>query len=382
MANISKLLNKIREKTGSVSFAESRYGEVSDYIDTGSYALNRIISGSIFKGVPSGRIITIAGESETGKSLLAAQLMSAALKKGYDYIFYFDSEGGALREFFERVGCDTNKIEQILVSTIEEAEVKILSTFNEIEELKKDCSLEDIKNGNVPRFLCVLDSLGGLTNEKTKRDADKGEIKSDMGGSAKLKNQMFKTLTIPALKSDTALIVINHTYDDPADMYPGKIKNMGGGKGLKYMSRVILQCDKKLEKAEDKNDEQYYGGVMLKFFTVKNFLARPGQTAEIFLDFKRGFTNIYEGLFDEAVRGGFILNPKQGYYTVPTWNPEKSYRRSQLENNKEMWDSFIEDFDKWSQSFLQYNKLDKETLESDKDDDINQNDSEEEITIQ
>ena len=365
MANVSKLIAKIREKTGSTSFAESRYGEVTDFIDTGSYALNRIISGSVFKGIPSGRITTIAGESETGKSLLAAQLMASALKKGYDYIFYFDSEGGALRDFFERVGCDPNKIEQILVSTIEEAETKILSVFNDIEEAKKDCSDEDIKAGNVPRFLCVLDSLGGLTNEKVKRDANKGEIKSDMGGSAKLKNQMFKTLTIPALKSDTALVVINHTYDDPADMYPGKIKNMGGGKGLKYMSRLIIQCDRKLEKSEDKNDDQFYDGVMLKFFTVKNFLARPSQSTEIFLDFKRGFTRKYEGLFDEAVRSGLIENPKQGYYTVPTWTGDKLWRKSALENNEEMWSVILQPFDQWSQNFLKYNKFDEQNQETD-----------------
>lgn len=353
------------KKLGSTSFAESRYGEVSDFIDTGSYALNRIISGSVFKGIPSGRITTIAGESETGKSLLAAQIMASALKKGYDYIFYFDSEGGALKTFFERVGCDPNKIEQILVSTIEEAETKILGVFNDIEEAKKDCTDEDIKSGNVPRFLCVLDSLGGLTNEKVKRDANKGEIKSDMGGSAKIKNQMFKTLTIPALKSDTALIVINHTYDDPADMYPGKIKQMGGGKGLKYMSRLILQCDRKLEKDEDKNADQYYGGVKLKFLTVKNFLARPSQSTEIFLDFKRGFTNKWEGLFDEAVRSGLIVNPKQGYYTVPIWSGDKQWRKSALENNEEMWNAILKPFDEWSQNFLKYSNPNEQNDEQD-----------------
>ena len=55
-ANFKSFLNKYREKTGSNSIAESRYGEPKYWISTGSMALNRILSGSIKKGIPSGRI--------------------------------------------------------------------------------------------------------------------------------------------------------------------------------------------------------------------------------------------------------------------------------------------------------------------------------------
>ena len=45
------------------SFTESKYGDINNWISTGSYALNRIISGSIYKGIPSGRVIILGGES-------------------------------------------------------------------------------------------------------------------------------------------------------------------------------------------------------------------------------------------------------------------------------------------------------------------------------
>jgi len=60
--SVNGLLKGIRKKTGSASFKESKLGSIDHYIDTGCYALNRIVSGSIHKGIPCGRIILISGE--------------------------------------------------------------------------------------------------------------------------------------------------------------------------------------------------------------------------------------------------------------------------------------------------------------------------------
>ena len=177
-------------------------------------------------------------------------------------------------------------------------------------------------------------------------------------------NNMMKALTIPALQTDTAMIVLNHVYDDPSAMYASKIKNSGGGKGLQYMGSIILQCTRNLEKDEDKNSEAYYGGTNLKFFTVKNRMARPSLECDVYLDFKKGFTKQLSALFDEAVRGGFITCPSQGYYCVPSSSePEKKRRRSEIENNVELWKTFLKEFDEWSQKDLQYSKL--ETIDLD-----------------
>ena len=43
-------------------------GDTADFIDTGSYIFNALVSGSIFGGVPSNKITAIAGESSTGKT--------------------------------------------------------------------------------------------------------------------------------------------------------------------------------------------------------------------------------------------------------------------------------------------------------------------------
>ena len=43
-------------------------GDVEEFIDTGSYALNALLSGSINGGLPANKITAIAGESATGKT--------------------------------------------------------------------------------------------------------------------------------------------------------------------------------------------------------------------------------------------------------------------------------------------------------------------------
>ena len=41
---------------------KSTLSQVDSWIDTGSYALNAIISGSCYKGIPMGRVTVLAGE--------------------------------------------------------------------------------------------------------------------------------------------------------------------------------------------------------------------------------------------------------------------------------------------------------------------------------
>ena len=215
MAGIHSLLNKVRKATGSMSFQESKYGTITDFIDTGSYALNRIISGDIYKGIPSGRVIVLAGESQTAKSYISAQIASNALLTGYDHIFYFDSEGGALKEFFKNKGCDLNKVEHILLENVEDATVKILEVYRSIMEYKE--SNPDAK------FLCILDSLGALVTTKVYTDAEKGKQVSEMGGRAKL-----------CLDGNTLILMSNNTYkllkdieiNDEVITHLGKIKKV------------------------------------------------------------------------------------------------------------------------------------------------------------
>ena len=68
---MSDFLDELISVTGNEyasKVSEGMLGNVNEYIDTGSYILNALLSGSIKKGLPSNKITAFAGESATGKT--------------------------------------------------------------------------------------------------------------------------------------------------------------------------------------------------------------------------------------------------------------------------------------------------------------------------
>ena len=45
-------------------------GDITNYVDTGSYIFNALVSGSLYGGLPSNKVTALAGESSTGKTFL------------------------------------------------------------------------------------------------------------------------------------------------------------------------------------------------------------------------------------------------------------------------------------------------------------------------
>jgi RecA/RadA recombinase len=98
--------------------------------------------------------------------------------------------------------------------------------------------------------------LGALVADKLINDAvNKGRQAGDMGLTAKAKNSLMKAVLMPALKTNTSFVVVNHVYDDPSSMFPSKVKSQSGGQGLKYAAHLIIQCHKRFEKNENKKEE-------------------------------------------------------------------------------------------------------------------------------
>ena len=73
---------------------------VGEWIDTGSYVLNAIISGSINGGIPKGRVTMLAGESMTGKSLFVQKILAKAQQEGLTPVI-FDTEKVVDKATFE-----------------------------------------------------------------------------------------------------------------------------------------------------------------------------------------------------------------------------------------------------------------------------------------
>ena len=85
--------------------------EFSGSIDTGSYALNALLSGSIYGGVPNNKVTAFAGESSTGKTFFVLGIVKQFLDANPDGgVIYFDTEAAVTKSMMETRGVDTNRV--------------------------------------------------------------------------------------------------------------------------------------------------------------------------------------------------------------------------------------------------------------------------------
>lgn len=368
---IKDAVKNIKKSTGAETLAESSYAEVKDFLDTGSYALNRVLTGDIHKGIPVGRISTAFGISGSGKSLIAANTAALALKNNkVDVVYIFDSEGGTLVNIFKKHGVDMSKVNHIPVASIEQCSTKMLQTYDMLVQARQEY-LADPENNDDVRALCILDSYGALAADKLVSDAvNKDKTAMDMGLGAKLKNNLMRGLMMRVVQSNATLIVINHEYQDPSAMFASKIHNMSGGLGLQFASHVQLQCEKLLIKSTDtdfmtgleKSDDDvgFFKGNKMRFFVVKNRVCKPAYQATVYVDFNTGIAK-YDGLIEDAVKMKFLEEVRGGYICKTYSDKKITYK--ELISNDEIWNTFIEDFNKQSKMLMEYSNLTSQALD-------------------
>jgi len=64
----SSIVSQLKDENTKILADGDSSAEYSGCIDTGSYALNALLSGSIYGGVPNNKVTAFAGESATGKT--------------------------------------------------------------------------------------------------------------------------------------------------------------------------------------------------------------------------------------------------------------------------------------------------------------------------
>ena len=68
-------------------------GDVSTFIDTGSFILNGLLSGDLNGGLPANKITALAGESATGKTYFLMGIVKNFLDMDESSgVIYFESE--------------------------------------------------------------------------------------------------------------------------------------------------------------------------------------------------------------------------------------------------------------------------------------------------
>ena len=285
------------------------------YIDTGSYIFNGLVSGSIFGGVSGNKITAIAGESSTGKTFFSLAVVKNFLDSNPDgYCLYFDTEAAVNKPLLESRGIDLQRLVVVNVVTIEEFRTKALKAV----DIYLKTNTEDRKP-----CMFVLDSLGMLSTEKEIRDALDDKQVRDMTKSQLVKGA-FRMLTLKLGQANVPLIVTNHTYDVIGAYVP--TKEMGGGSGLKYAASTIIYLGKKKEK-----DGKEVIGNIIKAKTHKSRLSKENKQVEIRLYYDERGLDRYYGLLELGELGGLWKNVA-GRYEM---NGKKIYAKQILANPEE-----------------------------------------------
>ncbi len=264
--------------------------DVAGFVDTGSYAFNALLSGSLYGGVADNKIIALAGESATGKTYFTLGIVAQFLKNNPEgMVLYFDSEQAVTSDMFEGRGVDAKRVAVFPVATIEEFKTQCVTIVDKVLEMDES----DRKP-----MMIVLDSLGMLSTEKEVNDSAEGKNVRDMTRSQGVK-ATFRVLTMKLGKARIPLVMTNHTYDVIGAYVP--TKEMGGGSGLKYAASTIVYLSKKKEKNADGD----VVGNIIHCKLYKSRLTKENQQVDVQLNYDTGL-NRYYGLTEIALNHGIF----------------------------------------------------------------------------
>lgn len=263
--------------------------DVAGYIDTGSYALNALISGSIYKGLPANKITAIAGAEASGKTFFLIGIIKYFLLANPNGIVILcESENSITKEILVDRQVDVKRVLIVPVDTVQQFKTQALKIV--------DNHLKIPEKERRPLFL-ALDSLGMLSTTKEMFDSEAGKETKDMTRTQEIK-AAFRVLTNKLGKAKIPMVVTNHVYQSMG-MFP--TTELSGGSGLKYSANNIIA----LGKSKDKDSEGDLVGAIIRCKNMKSRLTKEGTQVRVQLSFTKGL-NRYFGLVDIAIEAGIL----------------------------------------------------------------------------
>lgn len=352
MSYLNGLIAATKNKLATVA-SDGLYTDDVIFTDTGSYILNALLSGSIYKGIP-GRITMFAGPPSTGKTFFLLSIAKNFIEEGKRigeerFVVYFESEGAITTELLESRGFSRENIGVVPVGTLEQFRTQCLRV---VEEYRP--------NRDKYKLLLCLDSFGMLSSEKEVEDSSEGKSTRDMT-KAQLAKGIFRVITLSLAELGLGLLVTNHVYSAVGSYIPTNV--IGGGSGAQYSSSQIVELSKRAER-----EEKEQTGVILKAKMNKSRITREGKVVEILLDFNTGLDRYY-GLTELALKHGLFKNVST---RIELPDGSKQYGKTIRENPEKFFtDDILQKLDeiakaefKYGSNLINSDELDIDQMES------------------
>jgi recombination protein RecA len=290
-----------KDITKSIDGLSVGFHDPTDWISTGNYALNYLISGDFHKGVPMGKVTVFAGESGAGKSYFAsANIVKNAQEQGI-FVVLVDSENALDEAWLQALGVDTDesKLLKLSMSMIDDV-AKTISTF------MKD--YRAMAEEDRPKVLFVIDSLGMLLTPTDVDQFDRGDMKGDMGRKPKALTALVRNTVNMIGSYNVGMVCTNHTYASQ-DMFDPDDK-ISGGQGFIYASSIVVAMRKlKLKEDVDGNKVSDVRGIRAACKVMKTRYAKPFEGVQVKIPYESGM-DPYSGLLDMFEKQELLV--KQG----------------------------------------------------------------------
>jgi RecA/RadA recombinase len=284
--DISKFRKSITKNIEGLSIG---FNDPTDWVSTGNYALNYLISGDFHKGVPLGKVTVFAGESGAGKSYICSgNLVRHAQEQGI-FPILIDSENALDEDWLKALGVDTSedKLLKLNMAMIDD----VAKTINEFMTEYKA-----MPDGDKPKVLFIIDSLGMLLTPTDVNQFEAGDLKGDMGRKPKALTALVRNCVNMFGSHNVGLIATNHTYASQ-DMFDPDDK-ISGGQGFIYASSIVVAMKKlKLKEDDDGNKITEVRGIRAACKIMKTRYAKPFESVQVKIPYETGM-NPYSGLVD------------------------------------------------------------------------------------
>jgi recombination protein RecA len=333
--DISKFRKSI---TKSIEGLGIGFNDPTDWISTGNYALNYLISGDFNKGVPLGKVTVFAGESGAGKSYICSgNIIRHAQEQGI-YVILVDSENALDEAWLHALGVNTSdeKLLKLNMAMIDDVAKTISEFMKEYKALPQD---------ERPKVLFVVDSLGMLLTPTDVNQFEAGEMKGDMGRKPKALTALVRNCVNMFGSYNVGLVCTNHTYASQ-DMFDPDDK-ISGGQGFVYASSIVVAMKKlKLKTDADGNKTTTVNGIRAACKIMKTRYAKPFESVQVEIPYTTGMSPA-SGLVDLFEAKGVLTKSgnKLQYISKDTGEVRSEFRKNWTEDKLKVimdeWDDTI-----------------------------------------
>lgn len=298
------------------------FNDPTDWVSTGNYALNYLISGDFKQGIPLGKVTVFAGESGAGKSYICSgNLVKNAQEQGI-YVVLIDSENALDQAWLEALGvdCSEDKLLKLNMAMIDDVAKTIVEFMKEYKAM-----------ADRPKVLFVIDSLGMLLTPTDINQFEAGDLKGDMGRKPKALTALVRNCVNMFGSYNVGLVATNHTYASQ-DMFDPDDK-ISGGQGFIYASSIVVAMKKlKLKEDEDGNKISEVRGIRAACKVMKTRYAKPFESVQVKIPYATGM-NPYSGLVDLFEGKNILQKDGNRLKLISSNGEEHKYYRKEWERN-------------------------------------------------